>query len=76
EADKVKILQACNGLLLCTGSRRHAFDYVYNPSINLSKTLPEPDYANVDSNVYRCAGLRLALDLTKSPYYKVCSVLE
>ncbi|GJQ97114.1 receptor-like serine/threonine-protein kinase SD1-8 [Tanacetum coccineum] len=71
EADKVKILQSCNGLLLCTGSRRHAFDYVYNPSTNLLKILPEPDYANVDSNVYGCAGLRLAFDPTKSPYYKV-----
>nr|GEV04293.1 hypothetical protein [Tanacetum cinerariifolium] len=58
EADKVKILQSCNCLLLCTGSRRHAFDYVYNPSINLLKILPKPDYANVDSNVYGCAGLR------------------
>nr|GEY66119.1 hypothetical protein [Tanacetum cinerariifolium] len=58
EADKVKTLQSCNGLLLCTSSWRHAFDYVYNPSTNLLKILPEPDYANVDSNVYRCAGLR------------------
>ncbi|GKC71647.1 retrovirus-related pol polyprotein from transposon TNT 1-94, partial [Tanacetum coccineum] len=58
EADKVKILQSCNGLILCTGLRRHAFDYVYNPSSNLLKILPEPDYANVDSNVYGCAGLR------------------
>ncbi|GJX33523.1 hypothetical protein Tco_0243378 [Tanacetum coccineum] len=48
EADKVKIFQACNGLLLCTSSRRHAFDYVYNPSTNLLKILPEPDYVNVD----------------------------
>ncbi|GJS86780.1 hypothetical protein Tco_0769416 [Tanacetum coccineum] len=40
EADKVKILQACN------------------------------DYANVDSDVYGYAGLRLAFDPTKSPYYK------
>ncbi|GJZ21983.1 ribonuclease H-like domain-containing protein [Tanacetum coccineum] len=71
ESDKVKILQSCNGLLLCTGSQRHAFDYVYNPSTNLLKILPEPDYANVDSNVYGCAGLRLAFDPTKSPYYKV-----
>nr|GEV66716.1 hypothetical protein [Tanacetum cinerariifolium] len=47
EANKVKILQSCNGLLLCT------------------------DYANVDSNVYGCAGLRLTFDPTKSPYYKV-----
>ncbi|GKD75772.1 hypothetical protein Tco_1334054, partial [Tanacetum coccineum] len=71
ETDKVKILQACNGLLLCTGSRRHAFDYIYNPSTNFFKILPEPDYANVDSNVYGCVGLRLAFDPTKSPYYKV-----
>ncbi|GJS31690.1 hypothetical protein Tco_0492310 [Tanacetum coccineum] len=70
EADKAKILQACNGLLLCTGARRRAFDYVYNPSTNMLKILPEPDYANVDSN-YRCAGLMLAFDPTKSPYYKV-----
>ncbi|GKB29949.1 hypothetical protein Tco_0869350 [Tanacetum coccineum] len=71
EADKVTILQSCNGLLLCTGSRRHAFNYVYNPSTNLLKILSEPDYVNVDSNVYGCAGLRLAFDPTKSPYYKV-----
>nr|GEV38078.1 hypothetical protein [Tanacetum cinerariifolium] len=58
DSDKVTILQSCNGLLLCTGSRRHAFDYVYNPSTNLLKILSEPDYANVDSNVYGCAGLR------------------
>ncbi|GJX22202.1 receptor-like serine/threonine-protein kinase SD1-8 [Tanacetum coccineum] len=57
EAGKVKILQSCNALLLCTGSRRHAFDYVYNPSTNLFKILPEPDYANDDSNFYGCAGL-------------------
>nr|GFA11130.1 hypothetical protein [Tanacetum cinerariifolium] len=58
DSDKVTILQSCNGLLLCTGSRRHAFDYVYNPSTNLLKILSEPDHANVDSNVYGCAGLR------------------
>ncbi|GKC86511.1 receptor-like serine/threonine-protein kinase SD1-8 [Tanacetum coccineum] len=57
EADKVTILQSCNGLLLCSGSWRHAFDYVYNPSTNLLKILLEPDYANVDSNIYGCAGL-------------------
>nr|GEX21630.1 hypothetical protein [Tanacetum cinerariifolium] len=71
EANKVKILQSCNGLLLCTGSRRHAFDYVYNTSTNLLKIFSEPDYANVESNVYGCARLRLEFDPTKSPYYKV-----
>ncbi|GJV55959.1 hypothetical protein Tco_1456964 [Tanacetum coccineum] len=58
EADKVKILQSCNGLLLYTGSRRHAFNYVYNPSTNLFKILLEQDYANDDSILYGCAGLR------------------
>ncbi|GJV91864.1 hypothetical protein Tco_1539677 [Tanacetum coccineum] len=57
------------------GSPRHAFDYVYNPSTNLLKILPEPDYVDVDSNVYGCGGLRLAFDPTKSPYYKVNSQL-
>ncbi|GJW55489.1 hypothetical protein Tco_0099574 [Tanacetum coccineum] len=76
EANKVKILQSCNGLLLCTSLRRHAFDYVYNPSTNLFKILLEPDYANDDSNFYGCAGLRLAFDPTKSPYYKVNNALH
>nr|GEV07228.1 hypothetical protein [Tanacetum cinerariifolium] len=75
EADKVKILQSYNGLILCTGSRRHAFDYVYNPSTNLFKILSEPDHANDDSNFYGCAGLRLAFDPTKSPYYKVVQMI-
>ncbi|GJW34954.1 hypothetical protein Tco_0057874, partial [Tanacetum coccineum] len=33
--------------------------------------LSEPDYAHDDSNLYGCAGLRLAFDPTKSPDYKV-----
>ncbi|GJV92479.1 hypothetical protein Tco_1540292 [Tanacetum coccineum] len=39
EANKVKILQSCNGLLLCTGLRRHAFDYVYNSSTKVNNAL-------------------------------------
>ncbi|GJR75210.1 hypothetical protein Tco_0087575 [Tanacetum coccineum] len=62
EADKVKILQCCNGLLLCTGSRRHAINYVYNPSTNLFKILRKQDYANDDSILYGCAGLRYYVD--------------
>ncbi|GJZ78375.1 hypothetical protein Tco_0643212 [Tanacetum coccineum] len=61
---------SCNGLLLCTGWGSH-FDYVYNPSTNLVKMLPEPDYAHDDSNVYGCAGLRLTFEPTKSSDYKV-----
>nr|GEX46801.1 hypothetical protein [Tanacetum cinerariifolium] len=71
DSNKVTILQSCNGLLLYIGSQRHASDYVHNPSTNLFKILLEPDYANVDSNVYGCVGLRLAFDPKKSPYYKV-----
>nr|GEZ19003.1 hypothetical protein [Tanacetum cinerariifolium] len=33
--------------------------------------LLETDYTRDDSNFYGCAGLRLAFDPTKSPYYKV-----
>ncbi|GKC27013.1 hypothetical protein Tco_1034307 [Tanacetum coccineum] len=33
--------------------------------------LPQPDYVHDDSNFYGCAGLRLAFEPTKSPYYKV-----
>ncbi|GJR78182.1 hypothetical protein Tco_0148967 [Tanacetum coccineum] len=35
EVDHVRILQSCNGLLLCSGSAWPLFYYVYNPSINL-----------------------------------------
>nr|GEX72395.1 hypothetical protein [Tanacetum cinerariifolium] len=37
EADNVKILQSCNGLLLCGGLRLPIFYYVYNPSTNQNK---------------------------------------
>ncbi|GJV42948.1 hypothetical protein Tco_1427484 [Tanacetum coccineum] len=39
EADNVKILQSCNGLILCGGSGMPVFDYVYNPSTNQYKNL-------------------------------------
>nr|GEU58570.1 hypothetical protein [Tanacetum cinerariifolium] len=57
EVDNVKILQSCNSLLLCGGSRMPVFDYIYNPSTNQYKKLP--------------AGLRIAFDPTKSPHYKL-----
>nr|GEV79114.1 hypothetical protein [Tanacetum cinerariifolium] len=43
EADNVKILQSCNGLLLCGGSGLPVFYYVYNPSTNQYKKLLYPD---------------------------------
>ncbi|GJS95433.1 hypothetical protein Tco_0802401 [Tanacetum coccineum] len=39
EVDYVRILQSCNGLLLCSGSAWPIFYYVYNPSTNLFKRL-------------------------------------
>nr|GEY53723.1 hypothetical protein [Tanacetum cinerariifolium] len=75
DSGKVMISQSFNGLLLCTGSRRHAFDYIYSPSTNLLKILPEPDYANVDSNVYGCPGLRLAFDPKNYLTTKWCMLL-
>ncbi|GJV99352.1 hypothetical protein Tco_1554604 [Tanacetum coccineum] len=66
EAHNVKILHSCNGLLLCTGSGKPIFDYVYNPSTNQFKRRPHPDFSLDDSPYYRSAGLRMAFDLTKS----------
>ncbi|GJV19499.1 hypothetical protein Tco_1368519 [Tanacetum coccineum] len=37
EVDHVRILQSCNGLLLCSGSAWPVFYYVNNPSTNLFK---------------------------------------
>ncbi|GJR92972.1 ribonuclease H-like domain-containing protein [Tanacetum coccineum] len=69
--DNVKILQSCNGLLLCGGSGMPVFDYVYNPSINQYKKLPYPDCSLDNSPYYSSAGLRIAFDPTKSPHYKL-----
>ncbi|GKC76638.1 hypothetical protein Tco_1127412, partial [Tanacetum coccineum] len=72
--ENVKIVQSCNGLLLCTGPGWPACNYVYNPSTNLFKMLPPPDYSHVDSPFYTSAGLRMAFDPTKSLNYKVVHV--
>ncbi|GJX11052.1 retrotransposon protein, putative, ty1-copia subclass [Tanacetum coccineum] len=69
EVDHVRILQFCNGLLLCTGSTWPVFYYVYNPSPNLFKRLLQPNYTHDDSGFYSV--LRMAFDLRKSLYYKV-----
>ncbi|GKB70338.1 ribonuclease H-like domain-containing protein [Tanacetum coccineum] len=71
EADNVKILQSCNGLLLCGGSGMPVFYYVYNPSTNQYKKLPYPDCSLDNSPYYSSAGLRIAFDPTKSPHYKL-----
>ncbi|GJU28855.1 hypothetical protein Tco_1172444 [Tanacetum coccineum] len=72
EVDHVKILQSCNGLLLCTGSAWPVFYYVYNPSTNLYKRLPQPNYYLRDDSCFYSSGVfRLAFDPRKSLHYKV-----
>ncbi|GJY42753.1 hypothetical protein Tco_0430966 [Tanacetum coccineum] len=71
KADNVKILQSCNGLLLCGGSGMPIFDYVCNPSTNHYKKLSYPDCSLDNSPYYSSAGLRIAFDPTKSPHYKL-----
>ncbi|GJU15744.1 hypothetical protein Tco_1143710 [Tanacetum coccineum] len=71
EADNVKILQSCNGLLLCGGSGLPVFYYVYNPSTNQYKKLPYPDCSLDNSPYYSSARLRIAFDPTKSLHYKL-----
>ncbi|GJX38113.1 hypothetical protein Tco_0251416 [Tanacetum coccineum] len=67
----VNILQSCNGLLLCSGWGLSAFYYVYNPSINLFKRLPQAENAHDDSILHATGVLRMAFDPTKSRDYKV-----
>ncbi|GJU42425.1 ribonuclease H-like domain-containing protein [Tanacetum coccineum] len=71
EADNVKILQSCNDLLLCSGSGRPVFYYVYNPSTNQYRKLSHPDFSLDNSPYYRSAKLRMAFDPTKSQHYKL-----
>ncbi|GJX02643.1 ribonuclease H-like domain-containing protein [Tanacetum coccineum] len=71
EVDHVRILQSCNGLLLCTGSAWPIFYYVYHPSTNLFKRLPQPENSHDDSCFYRSVVLRMAFDSRKSFDYKV-----
>ncbi|GJX79904.1 hypothetical protein Tco_0328053 [Tanacetum coccineum] len=71
EANNVKILQSCNGLLLCGGSGLPVFYYVSNPSINQYKKLSYPDCSLDNSPYYSSVGLRIAFDPTNSPHYKL-----
>ncbi|GJU29300.1 hypothetical protein Tco_1172889 [Tanacetum coccineum] len=69
--ENVKIVESCNGLLLCTRLGWPACNYIYNESINLFKMLPPPYYSHVDLPFYTSARLRMAFDPTKSLNYKV-----
>ncbi|GJS10194.1 F-box protein-like protein isoform X1 [Tanacetum coccineum] len=62
-----KILQSCNGLLLCYIKPDKFF--VYNPCVNLFKMLPRPQIYVQPHITF--GGIRLVFDPTKSPHYKV-----
>lgn len=68
DAGNIEILQSCNGLLLCC-ILPDKF-YVYNPSINLSKMLPQPQCYSTNL-IGLIGGMKLAFDPIKSPHYKV-----
>ncbi|XVF11241.1 hypothetical protein REPUB_Repub08aG0009500 [Reevesia pubescens] len=71
----LKILQSCNGLLLCSSFRDRGFKhnyYVYNPTTKQFVTLPPP----AKKNTLIVSGVSLAFDPTKSPHYKVVCVRE
>lgn len=71
----IKILQSCNGLLLCCSSRARKHNrkyYVYNPTTKKFSTLPKFEPGTGIRN--RIRGMSLAFDPTKSPHYKVVCV--
>ncbi|GJS12603.1 hypothetical protein Tco_0407075 [Tanacetum coccineum] len=75
--DNFKILQSCNGLLLCIGSGRPVFYYVYNPSTNHFKKLSYPDYS-LDNSYYYRSGLdeEMAFDPPNHRTYKLVDMLD
>nr|GEU36093.1 hypothetical protein [Tanacetum cinerariifolium] len=63
--------RSCNGVLLCSGFAWPIFYYVNNPSINLFKRLPQPNYYLRDDSCFFSSGVfRLAFDPRKSSHYK------
>ncbi|KAF5932787.1 hypothetical protein HYC85_028958 [Camellia sinensis] len=68
----LRILQSCNGLLLCRGLHL----YIYNPTTSQFATLPQPPRRVLTP--LRCFttfyAYNLAFDPSKSPHYKVVSV--
>ncbi|XVE56433.1 hypothetical protein DITRI_Ditri04bG0008700 [Diplodiscus trichospermus] len=70
----IRILQSCNGLLLCCSNNRigeHKPNYyIYNPATNQYTTLPKPVYRTMNT----IFGVVLAFDPSKSIHYKVVFV--
>ena len=72
EIDQVRIVQSCNGLLLCTDSEWPRLYYVYNPSTKNYACLPPAHYySRNDNGFFSCGDFRLAFDPRKSTHYKV-----
>nr|GFA62730.1 hypothetical protein [Tanacetum cinerariifolium] len=72
EVDHVKILQSCNGLVLCSDSAWPVLYYIYNTSINLFKGLPQLNYYLRDDSCFFSSGVFiLAFDPRNSSHYKV-----
>ncbi|CAI9091982.1 OLC1v1027106C1 [Oldenlandia corymbosa var. corymbosa] len=62
-----RILQSCNGLLLCSSSQNY---YVFNPTTKQFRTIPTP------SPRRSIRGVGLAFDPVKSPVYKVVCIRD
>nr|GEV59414.1 putative reverse transcriptase domain-containing protein [Tanacetum cinerariifolium] len=75
EVDNLRILQSCNGLLLCSVSASPTFVYVYNPCTNMFIRLTQPEISHVDSHFPVIIVLRMAFDPRKSLDYKVVQVV-
>ncbi|MBA0878328.1 hypothetical protein Goshw_008195 [Gossypium schwendimanii] len=70
----IKILQSCNGLLLCCSFRSNRLDttyYTYNPTTKHYTVLPPPRHSSYG---YYTFGVGLAFDPSKSPHYKVICI--
>lgn len=71
----IKILQSCNGLLLCCSGEKQTTPrryFIVNPTTSQFSTLPSPQYAG-----YRfddILGIALAFDPSKTLHYKVVAV--
>ncbi|GJX24582.1 F-box protein-like protein [Tanacetum coccineum] len=63
------IMDSCNGLLLCCILPDKY--YVYNPTINVFKMIPQCEELLSELPHRDGMSMRLAFDPTKSPYYKV-----
>ncbi|KAI3728709.1 hypothetical protein L6452_17350 [Arctium lappa] len=65
DSGAIKILQSCNGLLLCVNDFQKY--YIYNPTTNRFVTLPQLNNFNPDG----VCCMTLAFDPLKSSHYKV-----